>query len=49
MIPALMEFEKWHSIRSREDGVSGVLAWVAWMACLQGWRDRVGSVGGVVA
>ena len=26
-----------------------VLAWVAWVACLRGWRASVGDVGGVLA
>ena len=26
-----------------------VLKWVAWVACLPGWRASVGDVGGVLA
>ena len=29
--------------------VGGVLAWVAWVACLRGWRANVDYVVGVLA
>ena len=29
--------------------MGGMLAWMAWVACLCGWRASVGSVGGVLA
>ena len=40
------EFEKWRAVRG---SVGGVLAWVAWVACLRGWHASVGDVGGVLA
>ena len=40
------EFEKWRAVRGSG---GGVLAWVAWLACLRGWRASVGDVGGVLA
>ena len=43
------EFEKWHAIRASVAGVGDVLAWVAWVVCLSGWRASAGGVGGVLA
>ena len=43
-----MEFEKWHAIPASMGGVGGVLAWVAWMACLHGWRASVDGMDGVL-
>ena len=37
----IFEFEKWRAIRA---SVGGVLAWVAWIACLRGWCASVGGV-----
>ena len=34
---------------SLRNGVLFVLAWVARVACLRGWRASVGGVGGVLA
>ena len=28
----------WRDIRASVGGVSGALAWVAWLACLRGWH-----------
>ena len=33
---------------SLRNGVLFVLAWVAWVVCLRGWRASVGDVGGVL-
>ena len=29
--------------------MGGLLAWVAWVTCLRGWRASVGGMGGVLA
>ena len=42
------EFEKWRAICASESSMGGVLAWVAWVACLRGWHASVGGVGGVL-
>ena len=34
--------------RSLRNGLLFVLVWVAWVACLHGWRASVGDVGGVL-
>ena len=35
--------------KSLRNDVLFVLAWVAWVACLRGWRASMGDVGGVLA
>ena len=42
----LKSYMKFHSLRN---GVLFVLAWVAWVVCLRGWRASVCGVGGVLA
>ena len=47
-----VEFGKWHAIRPSVGGwctcVDNVLAWVAWVARLRGWRASMRGVGGVL-
>ena len=38
-----------YSLPSLRNGVLFALAWVAWVACLRGWRASMGGVDGVLA
>ena len=42
------ECEKEPAIRASVGGMSGVLAWVAFVECLRGWRVWVSDAGGVL-
>ena len=37
------------AIRASVGGMSGMLAWVTWVACLHGWYAIIGGVGGMLA
>ena len=39
---------KEYRLYSEKVGVSGMLEWVAWVACLRGWRAYVGGVSGAL-
>ena len=42
-----MSLRKWSAFRASVGGVDGMLARVAWVECLRGWRASVCSISGV--